>query len=198
MIHNNQSMKLYNLEHQFDMRNIYNKLIKTNDTTETKEVISKYLSNHYDDMTLEEMKTILHKCISENGMRHILLKYEMKNLYTTKTSVNINLPEYRILAQRVLNRYQSKAGGYAFNDTKWREYDHTAKKHTIYTNEIVYENTISENEIRNSETVEFLQDLLNILNKISGCIKATIHTKYYPRDLMYRVFIKCTQYNQGI
>jgi len=182
-------VKVYNLFQQLEKQSIYNDCIQT-----TNPELSDFLYHNYDSMTLEEKKQIVTKCLTDNGINNILLKFELKNLdIQTK---KLNLIEFKKIAIKILERYQSKSGGFCFGHTNWILHDCNSKKINVYENEVIFENTIYENQLHSDETVEFLHDILNILNKISSLIKVSLHTKYHERDKINVLLLKCVEKNE--
>jgi hypothetical protein len=182
-------LKLYNFLHHIEDHGNYSSNLSQHINTELAEIISK----KYHLMTPEEMKHIAMRCLSENDVRRILLNYELKNLHREQTDVK--LEEFAKIAQRILSRYQCKAGGFYFGDSSWTIHTWTSEKYEIYVNEIVFENTLSSTSLHEHDTTEYLRDILVALNKISTRVKVTIHSKYVDRDKTYVMMIKCREFS---
>lgn len=181
------------LLYQIDSHAKYNK----NDSEKTcnNENIAEHINKYYNSMTDEEMRAYVVKCMSMKDIKHTLLKYELKYLH--REQKNITLRQFAKEADKILSRYQSKAGGFQFGDEKWTKHDSNSKTYIIYDNEIVFENTIHADFLTDAETYEYLQDILLALNEISTNICVTIHKKYSDRDKMYWILLKCVQYEKN-
>ncbi len=178
--------KLYNALQQMDMHRNYG-IQHTN----ADYILAEHIHNNYDHMSLEEMKHVVLKCLTEKDIRHILLKYELK--YIQRKPSCVSLEQFKKIAIKYLHRYQSKAGGFRIGDCDWTIHDTTSRKYTINANEIVFENTINDNELHTRETVEYLEGILRLLNSISSQVVVTLHTKFYDRDKIQLLMLKCKE-----
>jgi hypothetical protein len=136
------------------------------------------------------MKNIVLKCMTDNGIKHILLNYELSNLkYETK---NISLNEFKNGATYYLNRYTHKAGGFQFRNN-WILLNNNTNLIQILNNEIIFMNTIDEKSLHFDETTTYLHNIIRLLSQISFRVKVSIHSKFIDRDKIYYVFIKCVE-----
>lgn len=181
-----EKIKLYNTFSHIENNAIYSPIPNNKDP-----LLAELINKNYNSMTSEEMRIIALKCLTDFDIKHILLKYEMKNL--PRVPSDIHLHEFKNVAEKILLKYQSKAGGFYFCDRKWKIHDSTSKKYHIYENELVFENTLDANSFQDHETIEYLNDILLALNKISTRVKVTIHSKYLDRDKVYIMMLKCVE-----
>lgn len=180
--------KLYNILYCIENNSIFSP-IQGNKDTDLADLINK----NYSSMTPEEMRHIALKCLTDSDIKHILLKYELQNLHREPSDIHLN--EFEKIAVKKLLKYQSRAGGFCFGDRIWKIHDSTSKKYHIYDNELVFENTLDANSFQDHETIEYLNDILLVLNEISTRIKVTIHSKYSDRDKIYIMMLKCKENN---
>lgn len=185
----NDKMKLYKFLHQMKSNEVY--VSKNIEATNSSQELAECIRENYDAIDVEEMKHFVLKCLTEKDTRRILLNYELKNLMVETKDIQLN--EFKHTAQKVLNRYQSKAGGFDIADSHWEMHDSNSEKFEIYDNEIIFTNSIHESNLKNSETKDFLYHILRILNKISSMIKVSMHLKYYDRDKTYLLMLKCKE-----
>lgn len=148
------------------------------------------IHQYFDKMTNEEMKTWVVKCLTPNQMKKILLQHEL-NYYTARKQ-NMDLKQFCVDAQKILDRYQYRAGGFQFEDSKWLLHDYTSKQYHILQNEIVFENTVCKDDIKNPEIINFIGLLLKQLNNISNYVNVKLHWYYAKRDMIYYALLKCT------
>lgn len=187
-IDKSKQMKIYNFFHELETCNIYDNIIKI-ETMNNDNKFSELIKDNYDKMDIDEMKTVLSKCITDNGVKHILLKYELMN-YKCEPK-KLHLKEFSEIAQRQLSRYQFKAGGFGFR-CEWILHS-KPDKIKIKENEIVFENIITSENLTSPETMEYMKCIVSMLTRLSLLIKISIHSKYCDRDKLHRVFIKCTE-----
>ena len=179
-----KEIKIYNLFQRMDNLGDFNKIIKDDQTN----FLSTFISDNYDKMDIDEMKNIVLKCVTDNGIKHILLDYELSNLkYETK---NISLNEFKTKATYFLNRY--KMVGFQFRNN-WILLNNDTTLIQILDNEIIFMNTIDEKSFHSDENAIFLQNIIRLLSRISFRVKVSIHSKFIDRDKIYYVFIKCVE-----
>lgn len=179
-------IKLYNILCRIENNSIFIPTSKNNNTD-----LAELINKTYNSMTPEEMRYIALKCLTDTDIKHILLKYELQNLQREPSDIPLN--EFEKIATKQLLKYQSRAGGFRFGNRIWKLYDSTSKKYHIYNNEIVFENTLDANSFKDHETLEYLNDILLVLNNISTKIKVTIHSKYFYRDKIHIIMLKCKE-----
>jgi hypothetical protein len=187
-----KKIDIYNIFRQMDENKIYKRLI-IEENTDNSNDISKFIYDNYEKMSIEEMRRVISKCLTENGIRYILLNFEMRNLkYETKDT---SLREFELIATKFINRYHGKAGGFLFKNDWILMKENTKEQNIvdIHKNEIVYMNIIQENDLHSDETVEYLQNIVRILTRISFRVKVSIHSKFSVRDKINYIFIKCTE-----
>lgn len=185
-------IKLHNYLHQIDDAGKYcdKPMSENNNNKELAELIHK----NYSSMTPEELKTIALKCLSEINLRHILLKYEITNLQSEPLDIGLN--EFSVIAKKLLLRYHGKAGGFNFGEQHWTEHTKTSRKFDLFDDEILYENTLDESKRLDTDTKEYLRNILHVLNNISTNVKVSLHYKFKERDKIYIVMLKCKEINR--
>jgi hypothetical protein len=151
--------------------------------------LAEFISKNFHSMSEEEMKHVALKCLNENGLKGILLEYEMKNLQIKP--IQMQFKQFVRNANKILNRYQCKAGGFLFGNEKWKIHDYTSKKYYVKENEICFENSISVDFMVDSETISYLQNILKILNSIAVNISVSCHEKFSNRDKIFWIIFKC-------
>lgn len=179
-------IKLYNVLSAIENNSSFTPVRSTGDSQ-----LAELINKNYNSMTQEEMKHIALKCLTDTDIKHILLKYELQNLH--RVPLDLHLSEFTKIAAKKLLKYQSRAGGFRFGDRIWKIHDSTSKKYHIYDNEIVFENTLDANSLQDHETIEYLNNILQMLNDISKRIKVTIHSKYSDRDKTHIMMLKCKE-----
>lgn len=153
--------------------------------------LAEHIEKYYNSMTKEEMKAVVSKIMTEKDLRRFLMEYEMKNLNIETKDISIEM--FRKIAQAKLDRYHYKAGGFCFGNNKWICHDSTSDQYFVDEAAIVFENTLHENYFYDEKAIDFVKDILVILNKISKNIKTTLHWRYSDRDKMYWILLKCRE-----
>lgn len=187
-----KKIDIYNIFVQMNEDSIYKKMIKE-ENTENSNDVSNFIYDNYEKMNIEEMKQLVSKCLTDNGMRYILLNYELKNL--KNETKNMSLHEFERIAIKLISRYHWKAGGFLFKNY-WIAMNENTKNENIidiHKNELIFMNTISEDDLHGDETVEYMQHIVRILTRISYRVRVSIHSKFSDRDKMNYVFIKCVE-----
>lgn len=167
-----------------------------------KEDLANYIQNNYDTMdTIELYKTAL-KCLSEHDIRRILLNHELI-YYKETNNKKMTLDEFGKKAMIILNRYQSKAGGFLLEDNNWRLYKHedtdntntntnTYRRHEVMKNEIVFENTFDITDFDDLETEVFLKRIVNRLQMIGSNIDVELRFITDEKDKIIYTLIWAT------
>lgn len=182
--------KIYNLFCELEDHKKYNNIIlKTDDRN-----IADVIHNNYDNMTTDEMRYIICKCLTDNGLRHILLKYEMFNYKGEPKKLNLKI--FTKKATKMLSRFHFKAGGFGFRDN-WIVHDESSKHMEVHKNEVVFENTITNENLNSSETMEYMKNVICIMTRLSLLVKVSVHSKFSDRDKIHRIFIKCVEMDLG-
>lgn len=133
-------------------------------------------------------ETHLNKILSSKDIIRNLLQYEIK-YFTPITKSKMNKKEFMNEAISLLNRYQSKGGGFKLEDYKWAIHTRPSLDYVnIQDNEIYFENSMSV-YLSNSET-EFLDNLVRILNSLADNVR--VRMRSYEKDEVLWFVIKCT------
>lgn len=149
-----------------------------------------YIHKNLDMMNEQELLMIISKCISKNRLKQMLLQYELKNWIPPKKKMTLN--EFAKMAHKILYRYQSRAGGFMIEDREWTLHKHGSNKYNLKKNEILFENTLSDDYRTDKETREYLFDIISLLNKLSDNITVSLHNMVSERDTIQWLMIKCT------
>jgi hypothetical protein len=152
-------------------------------------LLAQCLHQNLSSMEETELHQIISKCMTSSELKHFLLKYEMK--YWIPEKKEMTLKQFIKEAQKLLYRYQSRAGGFLLEDRKWTLHTKTSLKYHLKSNMILFENTISEDFIYDLETREYTQDLIDILNRLSSNVTVSMHSYHSPRDELYWIILKC-------
>lgn len=167
-----KEMKIYNLKHIIEKHSNYMLKNKSNDKE-----LTNYIHDNYEKMSFEEMKNIVTKCMTQNDVKKILLEYDFYNYDCTidkKTYMSLSQVKYAV--EKILNRYQSKAGGFKIEDTVWSYHNNESYQYTIKNYKIMFENTINKIDILDIETKKYLTRLELIFNNLAENIKCMITT----------------------
>lgn len=176
--------KKYFLSQMIDMHGVY----ETNSLCDN-EIGNNadYISKYYDTMTSVEIDKCVLKCLTEKEKKRILLRHELK--YLNRIPIEMTRDEFKKNALKIFLRYQSKAGGFCFDDQTWICRECTTDKYVIKDNTIVFENTINTDKLQWIKT--YLSDLSNVLNLLASNVNVTTHFISSKRDRMTWVLLKC-------
>jgi hypothetical protein len=155
-----KQMSQYNNLHKIDTERNYGY-----DTTKGNTDLAKIIHDNYDDMNDDELKYLAIKCMSKKKIRKDLLEYEIK--YYNPSPEDFTLEEFIKQATRIINRYQSKAGGFLIEDMKWILHRSDSYEYSVKSNEVLFENSINKLNIYDKETNTFLKRLVNRLNNLA-------------------------------
>lgn len=128
--------------------------------------------NNLSTMSKEEKLSTLKRVITDDLLDNILLTYSFNNLdFAPLKSVTIDT--FIQLASSILVRYHPKAGGEYFDDNTWTLY--TSKntepnEYILEEGECIFENTISYAHYTCDTTLNFLKNLIRVLNQIADNI----------------------------
>ena len=195
-LQNKKYCNYYKMDKDYEMRYykhlhyINNNNIKTKNNKNNKN--ASFLNKNLKKMNLEEKKSFLFKCVDEKTINKLLLKFELENLIP-KTNNNLTLKEFSKLAKNIINRYQYNAGGYQLEDKEWNFYDTNSEDYSLDNNEILLENSIYEDNINDSETTGFIDNLTNLLNKLSDNIDVKYEMVKSKKESLVWTLIKCTK-----
>ena len=151
-----------------------------------------FLNENLKKMNLEEKKSFLFKCVDEKTITKLLLKFELENLIPKKNN-NLDLKEFSRIVKNLINRYQHNAGGYQLEDKEWNYYDSKSEDYSLEENEIIFENSIFEDNINDSETIDFINNLTNLLDKLSDNINVNYEMVKSKKESLVWILIKCNK-----
>lgn len=149
-----------------------------------------FLSKNFHKMDDVEMRRVMASIVDIKTVKRELLKYELK--YFERKPKTMTLSKFEIKAQKLLNRYQHKAGGFRLEDKVWLIHHSNSNDHDVKANEILFENTINDNDYEDVETNEYLTFLTKQLSKIAKNIDVDIRFKNPEKGHMVGVLIWCT------
>ena len=107
----------------------------------------------------------------------------------------MNIKEFQKIAFSYLIRYQYNVGGNLIEDKEWIMYDYKSDDYNLDENTILFENSVFESNINDEETLEFISDLTNLLNKISIDIKVEYELIKSKKESLVWIIIKCVKNN---
>lgn len=116
---------------------------------------------------------LLKQCLTIKEVRSIVLSYELRN-FSFETVDNMSLVDFSKIALEFLNRYQHKAGGYMLHHHQWTLHDQTSSQRHLFqmkNNEILFVNSIDNNNEEDIETEIFIDILIDKLNTIATNIE---------------------------
>ena len=168
-------MLKYNFLCQLDQLSNYG---LDHDTKESKiDDLANYLHQNYNNMDEVEKSKIILKCLEPKDINKILLKYEFTH-YKIVPETCLTLTEFEKEANKIIARYQWKAGGYLIEDSAWVIHKSDSKKYDVKKYEILFENTLDSSDIGDEETDFFIDRLLDHLNSL--CTNITV--EFRQRD----------------
>mgnify|MGYP000994981911 CR=1 FL=1 len=157
--------------------------------------LANYIFENYDKMDEMEMKKIVTKCLTPLDMKRILLEYEFKNRPIRSPNIEMSLTDFSKYAQKLLNRYQSKAGGFYIEDTVWTMYTSTSSEYDVQDYEILFENSVDKLDSNDNEIKEYLDRLEIILDNICKNIDVEIRYLASKGDSITFILIWCVDRN---
>jgi len=155
--------------------------------------LATFINKNLYKMNNEEKKILISKCLSETEINKILLNFEMKNLDIK--SEEMDLKTFQKKAEFYLLRYQHNAGGYLIEDREWIVYNSKSNDYNLDINSIVFENSLFESNLSDKETLEFINDLSILLNKISNNITVNYELLQSKKESLVWIIIKCIKNN---
>jgi len=177
-------MRLRNLYRQEKYKNYNKNFVKEN------KFLAKYIHENYDSLSDYEIKQLATKCISENIMKKYILKYELIH-HKIEPKDKLTLKEFQSEALKILQKYQSRAGGFYIEDNKWHPFNHKTEKHVVKKNELLFENTVQFQDYNDIETQEYLSLITNRLNQIAKNIKVQHDCSEDKKNDVVWIFIWC-------
>ena len=162
-----KQMNQYNNLHKIDSERNYG-----NDTVKGNNNLGKIIHDNYNDMSDDELKYFAIKCMSRKKIRKELLEYELKNY--DPLPEDLTLDEFTKKATKIINRYQSKAGGFLIEDMQWILHKSDSNDYSVKSNEVLFENSINKLDIFDSETDTFLKRLVNRLNNLATDVNVSL------------------------
>lgn len=175
--------KIIHLLNRYNNYNIDSKICS--DVNDMASLTNKY----YDTMTIEDINQIIHKYMSENEMRRMILRHELK--FLKMQPKYLELQQFKKEALHILRRYQYHAGGFNMDDREWIVHDKTSTRYDIHEMELVFENTIHMDHIKDTECAEYIQLIINRLNMMATNVKVVLHSYLSDRDQIYYILLKC-------
>lgn len=130
------------------------------------------IGEDYKKMSEEELQNIGKKIIPINSIKKSIMSYEFINLKIKP--IKMSLYECVKIGEKIINKYQCKAGGFDIEDEKWIMHKIDSEEYNVKENEILLENTICEYNFKNNETQKYLKKLLEIFNSIATNIVVTL------------------------
>jgi hypothetical protein len=152
--------------------------------------LASLINKNINKFSKKEKEIFLIKCLSEGEMDNLLLKYELENFLPDKLKINC-FKDFINTASQLLNRYQSKAGGYLIEDNEWIIHKNDSKDYEISINQVVFENSVSIENIRDYDTINFLKKILLLLKRLSNNINVSEEFIKSKKDGIVWILFKC-------
>ncbi len=181
----------YRLNHVFNTKCNPNLFCKSSNQSDTSIIkLDTYLYENFNKMDYEEKSRILIKVLSEQQIDSYLLKYEFFNYdHTPQTPKSLTLNQFKIISTKLLNRYQSIAGGFTIEDNNWTFHDKNSTKFNIKSNELLLENTVCECDMLDDETNQFIIRLNDIFKCLSTNLKIEFNIKQEKKLIRLLIWI---------
>lgn len=182
-------MNKLNLLHSFDYKN--NLSNYSNDfRNEKNNNLANLINKNFNKLSKEEKNRFLIKCLSEEEVNNLLLKFELENYSPNKSDIN-SFEEFIKIASKSLNRYQSKAGGFLIEDNEWIIHRNNSKDYEIENNQVVFENSVSIENVKDYDTINYLKKILSLLKRFSDKVIVCEEFIKSKKDGVYWILFKC-------
>ena len=182
----------YNLLHSLEYyKNYANK--KKHNTKKNKN-LANYIKNNFTTMDEIELRKMALTCLSVNECKKIVLNHEL-TYYESNPTNNMTLDAFIKHAYYILNRYQSKAGGFLMEDIEWTLFTNDTTKYDVHENEILFENTISLCDFEDMETMEFLHKLEKRLGYVAKNIKINLRSHIDEKNKLVYILLWAVDQN---
>ncbi len=187
----------FNIQSEKDLERNYligNKLNMTDD--QKKSLANKIycnLNNENHSLEIDEMKKIVLVCMHPNEIKSKLLHFELK--YFEEEKKPMDLEEFKKQTISILQRYQSKAGGFRMEDIDWTLHTSNSDIYDMEENEILFENSINKCDYLDAETNSFLRLLIKRLSSLTDDIMVELRFVESEEDNLYWILLWCTHKN---
>ena len=154
-----------------------------------------YISKHIDTMDEREKKNFLVNIISDKKLTSELLKFELR--YINKGVVINNIIEFADFVEKMFQRYHMKSSGFLCEDSQWTKHSLGSQKYPLTKNEIIFENSIKRDHIRD-ETIEiYISDIFNYLDTHRGPNINIAYKLIETTDDIYWMIFKISELNKN-
>ena len=141
------------------------------------ESVGSYIYETYDTMGSFDLFSCLSKCMTQQHMQHLLLKYELET-YNPLPVEHLSLSQVKPLVSNILFKYTWKAGGFDIEDNEWICYDSDShSRYNVQPYELLFINTIHFSECYSDETLNFLKNITRRLESLAVNIKPVLKYK---------------------
>ena len=186
--HKKEEMMKYIKAHEQEALNNYG--YDKDKTDEKKQKIATFIHDHYDTMTINEMKNMVLECMKEKKIRKELLEFELR--YYSKQSGAMSIKKFTKFAKEILDRYQSKAGGFWIEDMDWEIHRSESEKYDVKNHEVLFANSVDKTDKDDNENLHYLKRLVTRLNSLSEEIEVK-YEFYGPEKGLIWIGIWCTR-----
>lgn len=155
--------------------------------------VLKHINSNYDTFDKSELEKVALKCLSQNGLKQIILKHELKH-YRDEPE-DMELSQFKDVASKLLQRYHYKAGGFLLEDPDWVMHSPPDYQYGLQENEIVFINTINRTDADNEETDQYLTLIVERLQSLTKNIKVDVRYKKHHHSKTIHVLILCVDKN---
>jgi len=141
------------------------------------------IHNDLNTMSQDEKMSIFKQVVTNDILDNILLSYALNNLEFTPVDY-MDIDTFASIASSIFARYHPKAGGEYFDDDKWTLYtsENTSKNsYILEKGSCIFENTIPFAYYTYNQTLDFVVNLIKVLNQIANNIYV-IEKKIYVKS----------------
>jgi hypothetical protein len=181
----------------YDMNESKKRSINISKTNDTNNILANILMDKFDTMNYEEKKYYVTKCLSPESIDSLLLRYELINRKNIPKEMTFR--EFLNETTKILQRYQSRAGGDYFEDIDWCIHlpNNLSNRYEIYDNEIYFENTIHVDRYNElfGDNNNYMKNIMNVIKNLATNFDAEFYTYLKNRDRIYYCVIKCWMKN---
>lgn len=176
-----KEMKMYAFMSYLESLRNYDNIKQDNEN----QSLAKFL--HDNNLSEEEQRSFVAKCLTPIEIKKILLRYELK--YYKPVPSECNLKQFAKTASELLRRYQCKAGGFEFEDVDWIVHDKSSSEYGLKKEDLWFENSINRLDQQNDEVIDYMDKLKEKLSLINPMIKVEYYFQNTKNTCL--VFIKC-------
>nr|QBK88486.1 MAG: hypothetical protein LCMiAC01_01630 [Mimivirus LCMiAC01] len=157
-----------------------------------KRTLAETIHNKYDGMSMDEMRNTVASCMSDKHVKRTLLNFELKYSIITPVFKKLSIEQFTKEALQILKKYQCKAGGYYIEDRDWTVHTQTSDEYEVKNYQIVLENSADKRNCQDNETINYLKNIVRLLNGLSNDIKVEYEIDEPEKGNIVWILIWCT------